>query len=70
MLCGVFLLRRMPVPAFPQRLNEKELHILPAAFLLSRLLGAEGVFYVFPLTGIGSAVFSYWIYRRIWNRHR
>ena len=65
-----FLLRRIPVPAFPQRLNEKELLILPAALLFSRLLGAAGVFYAFPLTEIGSAVFSFWIYRRIWNRHR
>ena len=65
-----FFLRRMPVTALPQRLNEKKLFILPAAFLFRRLLGAEGMFYAFPLTEIGSAVFSFWIYRRIWGSHR
>ncbi len=38
--------------------------IIPAAYLLSRVLGADGVWYAFPLTEAVTAGFSYWIYKR------
>lgn len=38
--------------------------IMPAAFLLSRLFGADGVWYAFCFTEFVSAVLSYLIYRR------
>ena len=68
--CGALEALEKGIPSLLVSLSRYILLILPAAFLFSRLLGAEGVFYAFPLTEIGSAVFSYWIYRRIWSRHR
>ena len=68
--CGALEALEKGIPSLLVSLSRYVLLILPAAFLFSRLLGAEGVFYAFPLTEIGSAVFSFWIYRRIWNRHR
>lgn len=68
--CGALEALEKGIPSLLVSLARYVLLILPAAFLFSRLLGAEGVFYAFPLTEIGSAVFSFWIYRRIWNRHR
>lgn len=38
--------------------------IIPAAYLLSRLKGAEGVFFAFPVTELATAVVALWIYRR------
>ncbi len=38
--------------------------IIPAAFLFSRFLGADGVWYAFCFTEAVTAVFSYFIYRR------
>ena len=38
--------------------------IIPAAFLFSRMIGAEGVFAAFPVTETITAVASYFIYRR------
>ncbi len=38
--------------------------IIPAAYLLSRLKGAEGVFFAFPVTELATAVVAFWIYRR------
>ena len=63
--CGALEALEKGIPSLLVSLSRYILLILPAAFLFSRLLGAEGVFYAFPLTEIGSAVFSYWIYRRI-----
>ena len=68
--CGALEALEKGIPSLLVSLSRYVLLILPAAFLFSRLLGAEGVFYAFPLTEIGSAVFSYWIYRRIWGSHR
>lgn len=68
--CGALEALEKGIPSLLVSLARYVLLILPAAFLFSRLLGAEGVFYAFPLTEIGSAVFSYWIYRRIWDSHR
>ena len=68
--CGALEALEKGIPSLLVSLSRYILLILPAAFLFSRLLGAEGVFYAFPLTEIGSAVFSYWIYRRIWSSHR
>ena len=68
--CGALEAFEKGIPSLLVSLSRYILLILPAAFLFSRLLGAEGVFYAFPLTEIGSAVFSYWIYRRIWSSHR
>ena len=68
--CGALEALEKGIPSLLVSLARYVLLILPAAFLFSRLLGAEGVFYAFPLTEIGSAVFSYWIYRRIWGSHR
>ena len=68
--CGALEALEKGIPSLLVSLSRYILLILPAAFLVSRLLGAEGVFYAFPLTEIGSAVFSYWIYRRIWSSHR
>ena len=68
--CGALEALEKGIPSLLVSLSRYILLILPAAFLFSRLLGAEGVFYAFPLTEIGSAVFSYWIYRRIWGSHR
>ena len=39
--------------------------MIPAAFLLSRVLGANGVFWAFPVTETISAVAAYAIYRLI-----
>lgn len=68
--CGALEALEKGIPSLLVSLSRYVLLILPTAFLFSRLLGAEGVFYAFPLTEIGSAVFSYWIYRRIWGSHR
>ena len=68
--CGALEALEKGIPSLLVSLSRYVLLILPAAFLFSRLLGAEGVFYAFPLTEIGSAVFSYWIYHRIWGSHR
>ena len=68
--CGALEALEKGIPYLLVSLSRYVLLILPTAFLFSRLLGAEGVFYAFPLTEIGSAVFSYWIYRRIWGSHR
>lgn len=68
--CGALEALEKGIPSLLVSLSRYVLLILPAAFLFSRLLGAEGVFYAFPLTEIGSAVFSFWIYRRIWSSHR
>lgn len=68
--CGALEALEKGIPSLLVSFSRYVLLILPAAFLFSRLLGAEGVFYAFPLTEIGSAVFSYWIYRRIWGSHR
>ena len=68
--CGALEALEKGIPSLLVSLYRYVLLILPAAFLFSRLLGAEGVFYAFPLTEIGSAVFSFWVYRRIWNSHR
>ena len=38
--------------------------MIPTAFLLSRIMGAEGVFYAFPVTETVTAVAAFWIYRR------
>ena len=38
--------------------------IIPAAFLLSRLWGAQGVWAAFPVTEVLTAVLSYLVYRR------
>ena len=38
--------------------------MIPAAFLFSRIMGAEGVFYAFPVTETVTAVAAFWIYRR------
>ena len=38
--------------------------IIPAAFLLSRVWGADGVFYAFPVTELVTAVFAFVIYRK------
>lgn len=37
--------------------------IIPAAFLLSRVMGAEGVFYAFPVAEAVTAAVALWIYR-------
>lgn len=37
--------------------------IIPAAFLLSRVMGAEGVFLAFPVTEAVTAAVALWIYR-------
>lgn len=37
--------------------------IIPAAYLLSRMLGAEGVFFAFPVAETVTAVIAFWIYR-------
>ena len=68
--CGALEALEKGIPSLLVSLSRYVLLILPAAFLFSRLLGAEGVFCAFPLTEIGSAVFSFWVYRRIWNSHR
>ena len=39
--------------------------MIPAAFVLSRVLGANGVFWAFPVTETISAVAAYAIYRLI-----
>lgn len=41
--------------------------MIPAAFLLSRVIGANGVWYAFYLTEFLSAAFAYWIYKRQFN---
>lgn len=41
--------------------------MIPAAFLLSRVIGANGVWYAFCLTEFLSAAFAYWIYKRQFN---
>ena len=41
--------------------------IIPAAFVLCRFLGADGVWYAFCFTEFASAVFAFFIYRR--NMH-
>lgn len=38
--------------------------IIPAAFLLSRVWGADGVFYAFPVTELATAVFAFAIFRK------
>ena len=38
--------------------------MIPAAFVLSRVLGANGVFWAFPVTETISAVAAYVIYRK------
>ena len=38
--------------------------IIPTAFLLSRVWGADGVFYAFPVTELATAVFAFVIYRK------
>ena len=38
--------------------------MIPAAFVLSRVLGANGVFWAFPVTEAISAVAAYVIYRK------
>ena len=38
--------------------------IIPAAFLLSRLWGAQGVWAAFPVTEVLTAALSYLVYRR------
>lgn len=68
--CGALEALEKGIPSLLVSLSRYVLLILPTAFLFSRLLGAEGVFCAFPLTEIGSAVFSFWVYRRIWNSHR
>lgn len=68
--CGALEALEKGIPSLLVSLSRYVLLILPAAFLFSRMLGAEGVFYAFPLTEIGSAVFSFWIYRRIWGSQR
>ena len=42
--------------------------IIPAAFLFSRFVGADGVWYAFFFTEIVTAVFSYFVYRKIFNQ--
>lgn len=66
--CGALEALEKGIPSLLVSLSRYVLLILPAAFLFSRLLGAEGVFYAFPLTEIGSALFSYWLYRRLWKK--
>lgn len=38
--------------------------IIPAAFILSRFMGADGVFLAFPITEFVAAAGSYWLYKR------
>lgn len=38
--------------------------IIPAAFILSKFLGASGVWWAFPFSEIVTAIFSYYIYRK------
>ena len=38
--------------------------IIPAAFLLSRIFGAQGVWWAFPVTEVLTAVLSFLVYRR------
>lgn len=38
--------------------------IIPAAFMFSHMLGAEGVFLAFPVTETVTAVAAFWLYRR------
>ena len=38
--------------------------IIPAAFLLSRVCGADGVFYAFPVTEVVTAVLAFAIYHK------
>ncbi len=41
--------------------------MIPVAFLLSRIIGANGVWYAFCLTEFLSAAFAYWIYKKQFN---
>lgn len=44
--------------------------IIPAAFLFSRFVQADGVWYAFCFTELTAAVFSYFIYRRSFSKIR
>ena len=62
--CGVLEALGKGMSSFTVSLMRYAVVIIPAAFIFSRFMGAQGVFWAFPTAEIITAVVSYFIYRR------
>lgn len=62
--CGVLEALGRGMSSFTVSLMRYAVVIIPAAFIFSRFMGAQGVFWAFPTAEIITAVVSYFIYRR------
>lgn len=62
--CGVLEALGKVMSSFTVSLMRYAVVIIPAAFIFSRFMGAQGMFWAFPTAEIITAVVSYFIYRR------
>lgn len=67
--CGALEGLGMGVPSLVISLLRYTLFIIPAAFLLSRLCGAQGVWHAFWITEVVAAAISYALYRKKVSAH-
>ena len=67
--CGALEGLGMGVPSLVISLLRYTLFIIPAAFLLSRLCGAQGVWHAFWITEVAAAAISYALYRKKVSAH-
>lgn len=65
--CGVLEALGRGVPSLIVSALRYVVIIIPTAFILSRFLGADGVFMALPITEIVTAVASYLIYRKYYS---
>lgn len=65
--CGVLEALGRGIPSLVVSFLRYVAVIIPAAFILSRVIGANGVFAAFPVTEIVTAVASLFIYRRYYR---
>ncbi|MBS6396311.1 MAG: MATE family efflux transporter [Clostridiales bacterium] len=66
--CGALEGLGMGTPSLMISLSRYMVIIIPTAFLLSRLMGAAGVWYSFGITEVATAVLSYYIYHHAIRR--
>ena len=68
-ICGVLEGLGMGMRSFSVAVMRCAVIIIPAAYLLSRILGADGVFVAFPVAEIITAGAAYLIYKRSYRLH-
>lgn len=65
--CGVLEALGKGLPSLVIASTRYALLLLPMAFILSKVLGAVGVFIAFPITEISTAIMSFFLYRNQQN---